>query len=206
MNIGGPANQVLLLAKGLAPEFTTLLAAGSPGEREGELTDPQVPVRPRPSGPPRPTRDRPPRGHIDPTVGERQRAVPRAHPHGQGGQHWASCRTELLQVSPAEVGAHVPWPCSPGLFGGAQQRRFLQMERFLARRTDALVAVSPEVRDELVDLGVGKPSQYLVIPLGLDLDRFSVVGSRGGAPGQLRRALGSAPGRPWPVPSEGWCR
>ena len=77
-----------------------------------------------------------------------------------------------------------------------EQRGFLQMERFLARHTDALVAVSPEVRDELVDLGVGKPSQYLVIPLGLDLDRFSVVGPRGGAPGQLRRALGLSAGTP----------
>ena len=93
-----------------------------------------------------------------------------------------------------------------GYFGGAQQRGFLQMERFLARHTDALVAVSPEVRDELVDLGVGKPSQYLVIPLGLDLDRFLVVGSPGGVQVSCAGLSGSAPGRPWLVPSAGWYR
>ena len=34
------------------------------------------------------------------------------------------------------------------------------------------VGISDEVRDELVDLGIGKPSQYRVIPLGFDLAPF----------------------------------
>ena len=45
LNIGGPAGQALLLAKGLEPAFHTLVAAGAPGAREGELTDPEVPVQ-----------------------------------------------------------------------------------------------------------------------------------------------------------------
>ena len=50
-------------------------------------------------------------------------------------------------------------------------RVFLGVERFLARGTDALVAVSPEVRDDLVELGVAPASKFVVVRLGLDLDR-----------------------------------
>ncbi len=88
-----------------------------------------------------------------------------------------------------------------GYFGGPQQRAFIALERLLARHTDVLVAVSPEVRDELVDLGVGKPAQYRVIPLGLDLAPFLAVGSSGGAKdqqvrGKLRASLGLGPDVP----------
>ena len=196
MNIGGPANQVLLLAKGLAPEFTTLLAAGSPGEREGELTDPQVPVRRVPLvRPVRPAADLHALTSIRRLVKDSEPCLVHTHMAKAGSIGRLAALSSSRSHRPKLVHTfhgHV----LQGYFGGAQQRGFLQMERFLARHTDALVAVSPEVRDELVDLGVGKPSQYLVIPLGLDLDRFLVVGSRGGAPGQLRRALGLSAGTP----------
>jgi glycosyltransferase involved in cell wall biosynthesis len=42
----------------------------------------------------------------------------------------------------------------------------------LARSTDALVAVSPAVRTELLDLGVGTEDRWHVVPLGLDLRPF----------------------------------
>jgi glycosyltransferase involved in cell wall biosynthesis len=64
------------------------------------------------------------------------------------------------------------------------------MERLLAKRTDLLIAVSPEVRDELLDLGVGKPEQYRVVPLGLDLGHLLEVGAPGGPAGKLRSLIG----------------
>jgi glycosyltransferase involved in cell wall biosynthesis len=48
---------------------------------------------------------------------------------------------------------------------------FLGVERFLAHSTDALVAVSPEVRDDLVGLGVAPASKFVVVRLGLDLEQ-----------------------------------
>ena len=42
-----------------------------------------------------------------------------------------------------------------------------QVERALARRTTRLVAVGARVRDELVAAGIGRPSQYLVVPPGI---------------------------------------
>jgi glycosyltransferase involved in cell wall biosynthesis len=56
-----------------------------------------------------------------------------------------------------------------GYFSGWKGRAFLATERGLARMSDALVAVSPAVRDELLALGIGRPSQWRVIPVGLDL-------------------------------------
>ena len=78
-----------------------------------------------------------------------------------------------------------------GYFGSFSERIFLRIERALARRTDRLVAVSQEVRNELTALGVGDAASFEVIPLGLDLTRFqaepAVRDSRGAA---ARRALG----------------
>jgi glycosyltransferase involved in cell wall biosynthesis len=56
-----------------------------------------------------------------------------------------------------------------GYFSPAVSRVFLAIERWLARRTDCLLAVSPTIRDELLAKGIGRPSQWRVIPLGLDL-------------------------------------
>jgi glycosyltransferase involved in cell wall biosynthesis len=57
-----------------------------------------------------------------------------------------------------------------GYFGPLKTHAFRQLERSLARSTDALVAVSPEVRNDLVSLGVAPASRIAVIRLGLDLE------------------------------------
>ena len=59
-----------------------------------------------------------------------------------------------------------------GYFSGRTARLYRLIERSLARRTDALVAVSAEVRDDLLRLGVAAPERFVVIPLGFDLARF----------------------------------
>src|SRR5262249_740761 len=61
-------------------------------------------------------------------------------------------------------------------------------ERALARRTDALVAVAPQVRDELVERhGVGRREQYRIVPPGFDAAR---VRPDPGAGAALRAGLG----------------
>lgn len=54
--------------------------------------------------------------------------------------------------------------------GGAYRR----IEQLLARPTDVLIAVSDQVRDELVALGVAPASKFKVMPLGFDLSPFTV--------------------------------
>ena len=74
-----------------------------------------------------------------------------------------------------------------------RRRRFLRLERNLARSSDALIAVSPEVRDDLVALGVAPPEKIAVIRLGLELEQRLAFAP--GAPATLRAELGVPPER-----------
>ena len=56
-----------------------------------------------------------------------------------------------------------------GYFGPARTAVFRQVERTLAHASDALIAVSPEVRDDLVELGVAPAEKFVVVRLGIPL-------------------------------------
>jgi glycosyltransferase involved in cell wall biosynthesis len=57
-----------------------------------------------------------------------------------------------------------------GYFGPVRSLLFRLLERWLAGGTTALVAVSPQVRDDLVALGVAPRERFVVIRLGIELD------------------------------------
>jgi glycosyltransferase involved in cell wall biosynthesis len=80
-----------------------------------------------------------------------------------------------------------------GYFGPVRTRFFRLLERWLARRTTALIAVSPQVRDDLVALGVAPAERFVVIRLGIELDE-RVAGERNGR-AESRRYLGIEPER-----------
>ena len=56
-----------------------------------------------------------------------------------------------------------------GYFSPRKTRIVTMIEKALAARTDALIAVGPQVRDDLLAVGIGKPDQYEIIPPGLEL-------------------------------------
>ena len=60
-----------------------------------------------------------------------------------------------------------------GYFSPVVSRIFLVIERWLARRTDCLVTVSQAVQDELRGMGIGRPEQWRVVPLGLNLSTLA---------------------------------
>lgn len=63
-----------------------------------------------------------------------------------------------------------------GYFGRVSTAVFLGIERWLARRSDVLVAISPQVRDDLVrTYTIGTDAQVVVVPLGFDLTRFTTI-------------------------------
>jgi glycosyltransferase involved in cell wall biosynthesis len=75
-----------------------------------------------------------------------------------------------------------------GYFAAPVAAVFRQAERLLAARTDALVAVAPQVRDELLhEHRVGRPGQYVVLPPGIDAARTAADPQLGAA---LRAELG----------------
>jgi glycosyltransferase involved in cell wall biosynthesis len=74
-----------------------------------------------------------------------------------------------------------------GYFDPVRTRVFLETERRLAKHTTRLIAVSPQVRDDLVGLGVAPVEKFSVIRLGIDLDsRVSGADRRA----DLRRLFG----------------
>jgi glycosyltransferase involved in cell wall biosynthesis len=73
-----------------------------------------------------------------------------------------------------------------GYFGGLRTRLFIALERLLARGSDALVAIAPAVRDELLlGYGIGRASQYHLVPLGFDLAPFAAIGREARAQARL---------------------
>jgi glycosyltransferase involved in cell wall biosynthesis len=75
-----------------------------------------------------------------------------------------------------------------GYFNPVKSYGFRLLERWLARFTTALIAVSPEVRDDLVQLGVAPASKFAIVRLGIQLDER--IGADPGARAETRRILG----------------
>lgn len=79
-----------------------------------------------------------------------------------------------------------------GYFGRAGSLLFRVIETLLARTSDALVAVSPEVRDDLVRLRVAPARKFTVVRLGIDLEPRV---RHDDDPAEIRRRLGIEPSR-----------
>jgi len=56
-----------------------------------------------------------------------------------------------------------------GYFSPPKTKAVIAVEQALAKVSDRLVAVGPQVRDDLLSAGIGKPGQFVVIPPGLVL-------------------------------------
>ncbi|HZR91626.1 MAG TPA: glycosyltransferase family 4 protein [Gaiellaceae bacterium] len=81
-----------------------------------------------------------------------------------------------------------------GYFDPVRAGFFRRLEQALARTTTALVAVSPEVRDDLVSLGVAPRERFTVIRLGIELpERVGASDAEQGV--RTRRLLGIPPQR-----------
>src|SRR5204862_104045 len=80
-----------------------------------------------------------------------------------------------------------------GYFDPIRTAGFRLLERLLARTSTALVAVSPQVRDDLVALGVAPRERFVVVRLGIELAQRVTVD--GDVRGETRRVPGIAPDR-----------
>jgi glycosyltransferase involved in cell wall biosynthesis len=79
-----------------------------------------------------------------------------------------------------------------GYFGTAGSLLFRGIETALARVTDRLIAVSPEVRDELVRLGVAPARKFTVVRLGIELEPRVHCEEQ---PAAIRARIGVSPDR-----------
>ena len=51
---------------------------------------------------------------------------------------------------------------------------FICLEKFASRFTDKLITISEPLKKRGLDLGIGKPSQYITIYSGIEIDRFKL--------------------------------
>ena len=56
-----------------------------------------------------------------------------------------------------------------GYFGGLKTQIFIAIERYLAKKTDVLIALTRAERDDHLALRIGQKSQWRVIPSGVDV-------------------------------------
>ena len=192
LNIGGPARQALMLHEALEDRgFACELVSGAPQSEEGAFPPPGerytlVPSLRRETDFVADARAVRALGQL---MRRRRPDIVHTHTTTAGGLGRIAARRAKVPITVHTFHGHV----LSGYLSRAQTRALATAERFLARRTDVLVSVSERVRDDLLSLGIGRPSQWRVVPLGLELgDLLS-----GPAPAaEARRALelpGEAP-------------
>ncbi|MDH4113621.1 MAG: glycosyltransferase [Actinomycetota bacterium] len=169
LNVGGHARQALFLTKELpARGFQTRLVWGTSGRAEGELT---------------PTSDIP-ATHMPWLARELSPSADLRTLQALSGviRRW---RPQVVHTHLAKAGAlgrlaarrmHVPVVVHTfhghvlqQYFSDLKNAAFAAAERALAARTDALIAVAPQVRDDLLAKGIGREDQWHVVPVGVDL-------------------------------------
>src|SRR3990172_674712 len=177
LNMGGPALHVSYLAKGLQLlGYRTTLVAGTLARGESSMTfvasELGVPIHTIPE------LSRELSALYDPVAVWRLIRLIRAlrpqivHTHTAKAGAIGRMAAALSGLQPPPIVVHTfHGHVLRGYFDPVRTAAFQLIEQGLARKTDILVAVSPHVRDELVDLGVGPRSQFEVIRLGIDLER-----------------------------------
>jgi len=184
LNIGGPARQALLLTKALRDQYRTVLAVGRAARSESQMSDPDVEVVPIPL-----VRNPSPLKDLASLAAARRllRTWEPSIVHTHTAKAGTIGRMAALRLDPRPKLVHTfHGHVLDAYFGPLAQRMALGTERRLAPKTDILVAVSEEIKEQLLNLGIGQPEQWRVIPVGIDLSRHAEI--RGGQ-GDLRQRL-----------------
>ncbi|WP_018630778.1 glycosyltransferase [Niabella aurantiaca] len=172
---GGPVFNVLNLTKFLEPDFETLLVVGEKEYHEQDA------------------------GFIAEKMGIKPLLVPEMGRSIHPGKDYKAYHrlTEIIKAfKPDIVHTHAAKPGAVGrlaahhmkvpvvvhtyhghvfhsYFNRAKTQVFLNIERYLAKKSTALIAISPEQKMELArQYRVAKENKFHVIPLGFELERF----------------------------------
>ena len=186
LNVGGPALHVSYLTKGLDERgYETTLVAGQVGAEEGSMEYAALEWGVTPTFLPELQRDIAAERDLA-SVRHLRSLIRELRPHVL---HTHTAKAGAVGRIAAEVSGRARPPVVVhtfhghvlrGYFAPAQTAAFQRVEKTLAIRTDRLIAVSPQVRDELVAYGVARYDKFEVIRLGLDLAHRAIAppGSR----------------------------
>ena len=176
LNMGGPALHVTYLARGLASRgYETTLVAGDVARGEesmafvAERAGVEIVPLPGLSRELSPLRDAVAAWRVAQIIRRVRPDIVHTHTAKAG----AVGRMAALLAGPGRrpVVVHTfHGHVLRGYFGRVGTLLFRAIETMLARTTDRLVAVSPEVRDELVALRVAPERKFSVVRLGIELE------------------------------------
>jgi glycosyltransferase involved in cell wall biosynthesis len=199
LNIGGPAIQAISLTALLDERgYRTRLVRGSESADEGTMDDLAERMGVRPTLVASMRRD-PGAGDVRALL-ELVRIARRDRPdlvHTHAAKGGTLGRVAVMLAFPRKrpkVVHTFHGHSLTGYFSSRTARMYTRIERFLARRTDVLIAVSDEVRDDLVGLGVAPLEQFEVVRLGLDLSAFADDSDREARRAALREQWGVGAG------------
>src|SRR3954454_12399800 len=198
LNVGGPAIQALTLTRRLEPlGYETTLIRGAEGPREGNMDQLayELGVLPRrvrslrrELGP----RDL--RALIEITAALRRVRPDVLHTHTAKAGTIGRLAAMLAGDAAPAIRVHTfHGHVLTGYFSARKERLYTTIERRLARSTTRLVAVSAQVRNDLLRLRVAPPAKFETVPLGFDLAPFHVdPAERGKRRAAVRDELGIA--------------
>ncbi len=176
LNLGGPTYNVAYLTKYMEPEFQTCLASGSKDKTEGSsqfILD-QLGIKPV-------------------SVPEMKREVS----FSDDIRSYYSIKKLIKEFNPKIVHTHASKAGAVGrmaaikmkvpiivhtfhghvfhsYFGKAKTEFFIRTERYLASKSNAIVAISEKQKEELAyEFKICPPEKIHVIPLGFDLTKFN---------------------------------
>ena len=183
LNIGGPSIHVILLTAGLAAKgYTTRLVVGMEAAHEGNLLDlaeaKGVTCETLASlgREVRPLQDLRALVRLYRLMRTFRPQIVHTHAAKAGLLGRLAARLAGVPVVVHTYHGHV----LRGYFGPAKTEAFRQLEWLLGRSSDALIAVSPRVKQDLVELGVAASDRLRVVALGLELEGLAGPLPRGG--------------------------
>ncbi len=169
LNVGGPARQALFLTREMRDRgFQTRLVWGASGPREGTMEPPpDMPATFMPwlTRELSPAQDLRAFRDLRSMMRRWRPQVVHTHLAKAGALGRVAARTTNVPVTVHTFHGHV----LQEYFSAMKNAAYAKAERGLAARTDALVAVAPWVRDELLARGIGTERNWHVVPVGVDL-------------------------------------
>jgi len=190
LNVGGPSLHVTALTAGLDPaRFDSTLVTGTENPGEGSMLDLAEARGIKPVVIPEMVGEAQLKGRDAKAVVKLYRLLRAQRPHIV---HTHTAKAGFLGRIAARL-AGVPIVVHTyhghvlhGYYSHTKTQLLRRMEQALAHVTDAIVAVSDQVKRDLVAYGVATPGKVEVIPLGLDLAPYA---DSAALRGQFRREL-----------------
>lgn len=173
--IGGPAINATYLTRYMAPEFETQLVIGGKDDHEQDAThlterlDIQPAVIPEMKRAISPAEDRAAYLRMKALIREFRPDIVHTHAAKSGAIGRLAAKACGVPVVVHTFHGHV----FHSYFNKTKTRAFIEIEKYLARRSSGIIAISDIQKEELGSIyKICPPEKIRVIPLGLDLDRF----------------------------------